>query len=111
MSILVSFADFERSIRIERSKDSYLRRLKNGISSGVLTFSYKREEGKILVVSEQAKSKTTLRLSTSKKSMQDIARKTEISKDSVRYILSNIQGNTRQLYLMKKKGSSRYQEK
>ncbi|PIW10458.1 MAG: recombinase family protein, partial [Caldiserica bacterium CG17_big_fil_post_rev_8_21_14_2_50_35_7] len=36
MSMLASFADFERSIGIERAKDSYLRRLKNGISSGVL---------------------------------------------------------------------------
>lgn len=90
MSMLASFADFERSIGIERAKDSYLRRLKNGISSGVLPYGYKREDGKVVVVPEQAeKVKQLYDLVLQKISMREIARQTGISRDSVRFILSN----------------------
>ena len=90
MSMLASFADFERSIGIERAKDSYLRRLSNGISSGVLPYGYKREDKKVVIVPEQAeKIKQLYDSALQGISMREIARQTGISRDSVMFILSN----------------------
>jgi site-specific DNA recombinase len=54
LAILVDFANFEREINVERSRDSYISRLYKGVHSGRTPFGYKREDGKLVVIPEQA---------------------------------------------------------
>jgi site-specific DNA recombinase len=53
LAILVDFANFEREINVDRSKDSYLNRLNHGYHSGKTPFGYKRENGNNLVIDEE----------------------------------------------------------
>lgn len=56
LHVLGSFAQFEREILIERTKEGHLRRLRQGDwSCGVVPFGYKKVDGKLIEVPEEAK--------------------------------------------------------
>ena len=55
VSILGSFAQFERELLIERTKEGHLARVKRqDFSMGPLPFGYRKEEGRLVEVAEEA---------------------------------------------------------
>jgi len=55
LHVLGSFAQFEREILIERTKEGHLRRLQEGDwSCGPVPFGYRKENGKLIEVPEEA---------------------------------------------------------
>ena len=90
LNILVDFANFEREINVDRSLDSYLKRLNDGISSGAIPYGYKRVNKKVVIVPEEAeKVKELYTLASQGLSMNNIARQTGFTKYHVRSILTN----------------------
>ena len=90
LAILVDFANFEREINIDRSRDSYLSRLYKGIHSGRTPFGYKREDGKLVVTPDQAEAvKKAFDLALKGHSSVKIAQELGMSIDLVKSILTN----------------------
>ena len=90
LNILAAFADFERSIGVERSIDSYKRRVREGIPSGALPYGYKREGKNATIVPEEAeKVKKIFELAGLGYTMNRIARETGFTSYHVRSILTN----------------------
>ena len=90
LNILVDFANFEREINVDRSIDSYLKRLQDGVNSGTVPYGYKREGKEVIIVPEEAESvKKIFSLSSQGLSMNEIARKTGFTNYHVRSILTN----------------------
>jgi len=90
LAILVDFANFEREINVDRSIDSYLKRLQDGINSGMIPYGYRRENKEVVIVSEEArKVKEIFNLASQNLSMNNIARKTGFTNYHIRSILTN----------------------
>ena len=90
LAILVDFANFEREINVDRAYDTYFSRLKSGLSSGDIPYGYKRENKKILIIPERAKTvKKIFELAAGGFSAIKIAREVSLTPDHVKSILSN----------------------
>jgi len=90
LAILVDFANFEREINVDRAVDSYLKRLQDGINSGIVPYGYRREDkGVTIVLDEAEKVKEIFSLASQSLSMNQIARKTGFTNYHVRSILTN----------------------
>ena len=90
LNILIDFANFEREINVDRSIDSYLKRLQDGINSGAVPYGYKREGKEVIIVLDEAeKVKKIFSLSLQGLSMNEVARETGFTNYHVRSILTN----------------------
>jgi len=90
LAILVDFANFEREINVDRAYDTYFSRLKSGLSSGDIPYGYKRENKKILIIPERAKTvKKIFELAAGGFSAIKIASEVSLTPDHVKSILSN----------------------
>jgi len=56
LAILVDFANFEREIDVDRARDAYLSRLKNGLSSGRIPYGSMKIAEKVNLDNEHVKS-------------------------------------------------------
>ena len=90
LAILVDFANFEREIDVDRSVDSYMQRLSNGVPSGRIPFGYKRNGKEVVIVPDEAEVvKQIFSLALQNLSMGEVARRMGIDKSRVRRILRN----------------------
>ncbi len=90
LAILVDFANFEREIDVDRSIDSYMQRLSNGVPSGRIPFGYKREEKKVMIVPDEAEVvKQVYSYALRGLSMSEVAKTMVLDKYLVRNILTN----------------------
>ena len=90
LAILVDFANFEREINVDRARDSYLNRLKNGVHSGRTPYGYKRENGKLIIDQEKAETvKEVFEKGLKGWSSQKIADEMNLSLDHVKSIITN----------------------
>jgi len=90
LNILVDFANFEREINVDRSLDSYLKRLNDGVSSGRIPLGYKRVDKKIIIDEKMADTaKNLFDLAFKGITVAEISRRTGFSKYQVKSTLSN----------------------
>jgi len=90
LAILVDFANFEREINVDRARDSYLNRLKNGVHSGRTPYGYKRENGKLVIVPEEKEIVREIFENGIKGwSSRKIADKINLSVDHIKSIITN----------------------
>jgi site-specific DNA recombinase len=120
LNILGSFAQFEREILVERTKEGHLRRLHRGDwSCGPVPFGYRKVDGKLVEVPEEAEVvRRIFRLFLKLRTMKGVARRLNEegvrtrqgklwSDNQVKYILTNPVYAGANVYGRHKKGDTR----